>query len=87
MKREKQHNGYLELDLSTKLSQLEGAFKFLDYINNDLDNVPRNKTEQQTIKTNLKRIKDVRIMMKALLSKHRLHGDFKVVDVRVNSHA
>jgi hypothetical protein len=26
-------------------------------------------------------------MMKALLSKHRLHGDFKVVDVRVNNHA
>jgi hypothetical protein len=33
-----------ELELSLKLSQLEGAFKFLDYMNNELHEPKRNVT-------------------------------------------
>ena len=61
---------YPELELAKKLSQLEGGLSFLNYLNNELENAPRNTTERETIKTNLGRIKEVRQLFKTVLNKN-----------------
>ena len=60
-----------ELELSLKLSQLEGAFKFLDYMNNDLPQAARNVTEQQTVKRNLNRVQQCRELFNYIVNKNR----------------
>jgi hypothetical protein len=60
-----------ELELSLKLSQLEGAFKFLDYMNSDLPNAARNVTEQQTVKRNLDRVVECRKLFNYIINKNR----------------
>ena len=62
----------LEIDIALKLSQIEGCFKFLHYINNETENCPRNETERQSIENNLERVKEVRELYRALLRKHRI---------------
>lgn len=68
----------LEIDLALKLSQLEGCFKFLYYMNYDEygepADKPRNETERQSINTNLARVKEVREMYRALIRKHKIVG-------------
>jgi hypothetical protein len=85
MQTDKHHNGYLESDLSIKLSQLEGAFRLLDNINNHQIDAPRNKTEQQTIRTNLKRVQQARVMYRALINKHRLYDSINSPAVQIAS--
>ena len=55
-------------EMSLKLAQLEGAFLFLDEMNNNSNNPsrPRNITEQSTVARNLRRIREVREMFKFL---------------------
>lgn len=60
-----------ELELSLRLSQLEGAFKFLDYMNNELHEADRSVTEQQTVKRNLTRVMECRDLFKQIVNKHR----------------
>jgi len=52
-------------EMSLKLAQLEGAFLFLDEMNNK-PNSPRNITEQNTVARNLRRIREVREMHKII---------------------
>ena len=66
------HTRYPELELSLKLSKLESAFKFLDYLNNELDNVPRNTTERNTIKSNLNRAAECRVLLNDIIRKNRV---------------
>jgi hypothetical protein len=65
----------LEIDIALKLSQMEGCFKFLHHMNFDDDeqpvDKPRNETERQSIKNNLRRVQEVREMYRTLLRKHR----------------
>lgn len=72
MKRTQDYNGCLEIDIALKLSQLEGCFKFLDYMNNDKQHAPRNETERQSITTNLKRVREIREMYRTLIRKHKI---------------
>lgn len=69
----------LEIDLALKLSQLEGCFKFLYYMNFDeygeSTDKPRNETERQSVKRNLERVKEVREMYRTLIRKHRIVHD------------
>ena len=55
-------------EMSLKLAQLEGAFLFLDEMNNNSNkpNRPRNITEQNTVTRNLRRIREVRDMHKII---------------------
>lgn len=55
-------------EMSFKLAQLEGAFLFLDEMNNNSHkpNRPRNVTEQSTVARNLRRIREVRDMYKII---------------------
>ena len=55
-------------EMSLKLAQLEGAFLFLDEMNNNSNNPdrPRNITEQSTVARNLRRIREVRDMYKII---------------------
>ena len=55
-------------EMSLKLAQLEGAFLFLDEMNNNSHepNRPRNVTEQSTVARNLRRIREVREMYKII---------------------
>ena len=55
-------------EMSLKLAQLEGAFLFLDEMNNNSHkpNRPRNVTEQSTVARNLRRIREVRDMHKII---------------------
>ncbi len=62
----------LEIDIALKLSQMEGCFKFLHYINFDKEDAPRNETERQSIVNNLERVKEVRELYRMLLRKHRI---------------
>ena len=62
----------LEIDIALKLSQIEGCFKFLHYINFEKDDMPRNETERQSIKNNLARVQEVREMYRTLLRKHKI---------------
>ena len=64
----------LEMEIALKLSQLEGCFKFLHYINFEKEDMPRNETERQSINTNLARVKEVREMYRTLLRKHKIVG-------------
>lgn len=75
MERTKDYNGCLEIDFALKMSQLEGCFKFLDYMNNDKVDAPRNETERQIITTNLKRIRECREMYRTILRKHNIVRD------------
>ena len=52
-------------EMSLKLAQLEGAFLFLDEMNNN-SNRPRNITEQNTVTRNLRRIREVRELYKII---------------------
>tara|TARA_R110002167_G_scaffold278995_2_gene484871 strand:- start:253 stop:477 length:225 start_codon:yes stop_codon:yes gene_type:complete len=67
----------IEMKIALSLSQIEGAFSFLDYINNAKDqsgeDVSRNVTERNVVETNLDRIKTVRLLYKQLINKQRLH--------------
>lgn len=60
-----------ELELSLKLSQLEGAFKFLDYMNNELHEAKRNVTEQRTVKSSLTRVIECRNLFKQIINSNR----------------
>lgn len=55
-------------EMSLKLAQLEGAFLFLDEMNNNSHkpNRPWNVTEQSTVARNLRRIREVRDMHKII---------------------
>jgi hypothetical protein len=55
-------------EMSLKLAQLEGAFLFLDEMNNNSNkpNRPRNITEQNTVTRNLRKIREVREMYKII---------------------
>ena len=75
MQRTEDHKSYPELELSIKLSQLEGAFKFLDHVNNALQDAPRNVTERETIKRNLDRVQECRELFKVIVNKHRIKHD------------
>ena len=75
---EPEHNETtIEMDIALKLSQIEGAFSFLDYVNNARDvkgdEFPRNKTERKVVERNLDRIQKVRLLYKQLINKQRLH--------------
>ena len=78
-RQEKNYKVSVEMDLALKLSQLEGAFRFLDYVNNEKTvtghDMPRNTTERSSVKTNLARIKEVRQLYKSLLNKHHIVSD------------
>ena len=75
MIREKHFTTYPELELSLKLSQLEGAFKFLDHMNNELSDAPRNTTERETVIRNLTRVQECRVLFKEIVNKHRIKHD------------
>jgi len=75
MQRTEDHKSYPEIELSIKLSQLEGAFKFLDHVNNQLEEAPRNVTERETVKRNLARVQECRELFKQIISKHRIEHD------------
>ena len=62
----------LEIDIALKLSQIEGCFKFLYYMNFEKEDAPRNETERQSVENNLQRGKDIREMYRTLLRKHRI---------------
>lgn len=62
----------LEIDIALKLSQIEGCFKFLYYMNFEKEDAPRNETERQSVENNLQRVKDIREMYRTLLRKHRI---------------
>lgn len=83
--REESYNGYPELDLSLKLSQIENALKFLDYVNNekkeDGSDFSRNTTERQTIKRNLERVRECRSIFKNILNKHKNNQNKQQVDI------
>ena len=64
----------LEIDIALKLSQMEGCFKFLHYINIEKTDEPRNETERQSIANNLRRVQQVREMYRTLLRKHKIVG-------------
>lgn len=71
MERTEDYDGYLEMDIAVKLSQLEGCLKFLYHMNFDeygepVDK-PRNETERQSVLKNLTRVKMLRSMYKTLL--------------------
>ena len=82
--REHENITSIEMELALKLSQIEGSFRFLDYMNNEKtiagDDFPRNTTERSSVTTNLARIKEVRNLYKRLLVKHRIecHPDKSV---------
>ena len=83
--REENYNGYPELDLSLKLSQIENALKFLDYVNNekkeDGSDFSRNTTERQTIKRNLERVQECKDIFKDILNKHKNNQNKQQVDI------
>lgn len=62
----------LEIDIALKLSQMEGCFKFLHYMNFEKEDAPRNETERQSVENNLRRVQEVREMYRTLLRKHRI---------------
>ena len=62
----------LEIDIALKLSQMEGCFKFLRYINFEKEDAPRSETERQSIENNLRRVQEVRELYRTLLRKHRI---------------
>ena len=68
---------YPELVLARKLSQLEGTFKFLDYMNNGKtvtgEDMPRNTTERSSVNRGLERVQECRRLFKEILNKNRLH--------------
>jgi hypothetical protein len=75
--RESDHKEYPELELALKLSQLEGTFQFLDYMNNGKtvtgEDFPRNTTERSSVDRGLKRVQECRQLFKEILNKNRLH--------------
>ena len=75
--RESDHKEYPELELALKLSQLEGTFQFLDYMNNGKtvtgEDFPRNTTERSSVDRGLKRVQECRQLFKEILYKNRLH--------------
>lgn len=75
MIRDEHFTPYPELELSLKLSQLEGAFKFLVHMNNELSDVPRNTTERETVIRNLTRIQECRALFKEIVNKHKIKHD------------
>jgi hypothetical protein len=75
MQRTEDHKSYPEIELSIKLSQLEGAFKFLDHLNNQSTDAPRNVTERETVKRNLERVQECRQLYKQVINKHRIEHD------------
>lgn len=62
----------LEIDLALKLSQIEGCFKFLYYMNFEKEDAPRNETERQSVENNLRRVQEVREMYRKLIRKHKI---------------
>ena len=62
----------IEIDIALKLSQIEGCFKFLYYMNTYVDDAPRNETERQSVENNLERVQEVRELYRTLLRKHRI---------------
>lgn len=66
---------YPEMELSVKLSQIEGCLKFLHYMNfdehGDVVERPRNETERQSIKNNLERVRECRSLLKRILNGHK----------------
>ena len=77
--REPEFKEYPELELSLKLSQLEGAFKFLDYMNNGKtvtgEDFPRNSTERSSVDRGLKRVQECRALFKQIVNKHQIEPD------------
>ncbi len=70
---------YPELELSLKLSQLEGTFKFLQYMNNGKtaagESFPRNLTERRSVERSLKRVQECRQLFKDIINKHQIEPD------------
>lgn len=62
-----EHND-IKREMSLKLAQLEGAFLFLEEMNNHPEgsNRPRSVTERNTVARNLQRIKEVRQMYRII---------------------
>lgn len=77
MDSDKNFKPYIQLEIARKLSQIESAFSFLDYMNNELENAPRNMTERSSISRNHARVKEVRQLFNQLLQQHR-HEKTKV---------
>lgn len=79
MIREKHFTPYPELELSLKLSQLEGALKFLDYMNTGKtvtgEDFPRNTTERSSVDRGLKRVQECRMLFKEIVNKHKIKHD------------
>jgi hypothetical protein len=61
----------LEFELSLILSQVEGHLKFLDYMNNELVDAPRNLTEQRVCTKLVNRIEHSRTILKELINTNR----------------
>lgn len=70
---------YPELELSIKLSQLEGTFKFLQYMNTGKtasgEKFPRNLTERRSVERSLNRVKECRQLFKDIIKKHNITPD------------
>lgn len=79
MKRETHTTNYPELELSLKLSQLEGTLRFLNYMNTGKtvtgEDFPRNITERSSVDRALKRIQECRAVFKVIINKHKIKHD------------
>lgn len=79
MIRDTHFKSYPELELSLKLSQLEGTLRFLDYMNNGKtvtgEDFPRNVTERSSVDRSLKRIQECRELFKQIVNKHKIKHD------------
>lgn len=69
------HETYPEMELSLKLSQIESAFKFLEYMNNEKtitgEELPRNTTERCSVKRNHERVQECRQLLKQIINEYR----------------
>lgn len=66
---------YPELELSSKLSQIESAFNFLEHININKtasgEEFPRSTTERCSVKRNHQRVKECRALLKQIINEYR----------------
>ena len=58
----------LEFELSLVLSKIEGHLSFLDYMNNELPDAPRNLTEQRVCTSLVNKIKQSRTILKEMIN-------------------
>lgn len=77
--RSEEFTSYPELELSLKLSQLEGTFKFLNYMNTDKtvtgEDFPRNTTERSSVSRGLQRVQECRRLFNEIINKHQIEHD------------